>query len=79
MARPRRRNGQENRRHAPGGGGGLPVDFAGGPTVDPTENVKDLSEALSTRQDDLRTLTKELFDTKVAQRGESAVLYTYLR
>jgi len=66
----RRRNGQENRRIPGGSGSGLPVDFQGGPTVDPTENVKDLSEALSHRQDDLRTLTKELFDTKVDQVKE---------
>jgi hypothetical protein len=37
-------------------GRGLGVDFMGGPTVDPTENVKDLSEALSQRQDDLREI-----------------------
>jgi hypothetical protein len=65
-----RRNGQENRRRPHGGGGGLPVDFTGGPTVDPTENVKDLSEALSQRQDDLRTLTRELFDTQIGQVKE---------
>jgi len=65
-----RRAGQINRRRAPHSGSGLPVDFAGGPTVDPTENVKDLSEALSQRQDDLRTLTKELFDTKIEQVKE---------
>jgi len=55
-ARVRLRNGQENRRRSVVGGGGLPVDFQGGPTVDPTENVKDLSEALSRRQDDLRSI-----------------------
>jgi len=32
------------------------IDFTGGPVVDPTENVKDLSEALSQRQDDLRDI-----------------------
>jgi hypothetical protein len=56
MARRRQRDGQENRRRAPSGGSGLPVDFVGGPTVDPTENVKDLSQALSERQDDLREI-----------------------
>jgi hypothetical protein len=74
MPNTKQRNRQENRRRAPSSGGGLPVDFAGGPTVDPTENVKDLSEALSQRQDDLRTLTKELFDTKVEQVKEIGAL-----
>lgn len=42
--------------------------------MDPTENVKDLSEALSQRQDDLRTLTKELFDKQVEQVKEIAAI-----
>jgi len=33
---------------------GLAVDQSGGPTVDPTQNVKDLSVAANKRQDDLR-------------------------
>ena len=33
---------------------GIPVDSAGGPTVDPTKNVLDLVEAANRRQDDLR-------------------------
>lgn len=37
-------------------GRGLAVDYYGGPTIDPTENVKDLSKALSERQDDLREI-----------------------
>lgn len=35
-------------------------------TVDPTENVKALTEAANTRQDDLRDASRELVDTKVA-------------
>lgn len=46
-------------------GAGLGVDFSGGPVVDPTENVKALSEALSQRQDDLRDLTDKLTDEKI--------------
>jgi hypothetical protein len=53
------------RPHAKHPGRGLPVDAGGGPTVDPTQNVKDLSEASNIRQDDLRDLTKELFDAKI--------------
>jgi hypothetical protein len=37
-----------------------------GVPVDPTQNVKDLSEAANARQDDLRNLTKELYDAKIA-------------
>lgn len=33
---------------------GLPIDSGGNPTVDPTENVKALTEAANMRQDDLR-------------------------
>lgn len=35
-------------------------------SVDPTENVKALAAASSQRQDDLRALTRELYDTKVS-------------
>lgn len=45
-------------------GAGLGVDFSGGPTVDPTENVKDLSEALSQRQDDLREANNIYLDAR---------------
>lgn len=43
---------------------GDPVDYEGKPAVDPTQNVKDLADAAADRQDDLRTLTKELFEAK---------------
>jgi hypothetical protein len=55
-------------------GRGLPADAGGGPTVDPTQNVKDLSEASNIRQDDLRDLTKELFDVNVAHVKELGAL-----
>lgn len=38
---------------------GIAVDYYGGPTIDPTENVKDLSRALSARQDDLREINNQ--------------------
>jgi predicted metal-dependent hydrolase len=44
---------------------GLPVDFLGGLAVDPTENVKDLSEALSQRQDDLRDLNNKYLNARI--------------
>ena len=34
--------------------GGIPVDASGGPTIDPTENVKALNAASDERQNDLR-------------------------
>jgi hypothetical protein len=46
------------------------VDSFGGPVIDPTENVKDLTEAANLRQDDLRGLTKELYETKIASNRE---------
>lgn len=52
---------QKRSRH----GAGLGVDFAGGPVVDPTENVKALSEALSQRQDDLRDLNNKYLNARL--------------
>lgn len=49
---------------------GLAVDATGGPIVDPSENVKALSEAANKRQDDLRELNKELTDAKLAHQKE---------
>ena len=49
---------------------GLAVDESGGPVIDPTENVIALTEAANKRQDDLRILTKELNDTKIAHQKE---------
>jgi hypothetical protein len=59
-----------------GGAPGKGVDFRGGPVVDPTENVKDLSEAANKRQDDLRGLSDKLTDEKIRRLEESA---KYLR
>lgn len=59
----RRRNGQA-RDSEPGQGIG--VDFKGGPVIDPTQNVRDLSEALSQRQDDLRDLNNKYLDARLA-------------
>jgi hypothetical protein len=44
---------------------GLGVDFTGNPVVDPTENVKALSEAANKRQDDLRALTNDVVAEKI--------------
>lgn len=46
-------------------GAGLGIDAAGGPVIDPTENVKALSEALSQRQDDLRDLNNKYLDARL--------------
>lgn len=49
---------------------GLGIDAFGGGVIDPTENVKSLTEAANVRQDDLRALTRELHDTKIASLKE---------
>jgi hypothetical protein len=54
-------------------GAGLGVDFSGGPVIDPTENVKALSEALSQRQDDLRDLNNKYLDARLDAMEKSAV------
>jgi len=46
---------------------GLGVDSAGGPVIDPTENVRELFEAGSTRQDDLRLAERRLQEEKVVR------------
>ena len=46
---------------------GLGIDAYGGAVVDPTENVKALTEAANLRQDDLRDLHMRLMDEKVAR------------
>jgi hypothetical protein len=46
----------------------------GGPTIDPTENVKALSEALSDRQDDLRELNNKYLDAKLTAIENLAVI-----
>jgi hypothetical protein len=44
---------------------GIGVDSQGNPTVDPSPNVKDLSDASNLRQDDLRVATEKLFDSQI--------------
>jgi hypothetical protein len=44
---------------------GMAVDASGGPVVDPTENVKDLTEAANIRQDDLRNLNNLRIDSEI--------------
>jgi hypothetical protein len=55
-------------------GRGLGVDALGGPTVDPTENVKDLSQALSERQDDIREINNLYLLTRMKGIEEMASL-----
>lgn len=56
-------------------GSGIPVDELGGRTVDPTANVLGLVEASNKRQDDLRNLTKELQDYKIACVKEEVIMH----
>lgn len=44
---------------------GLGVDYVGGPVIDPTENVKALSEAANKRQDDLRETLASLNKARI--------------
>lgn len=44
---------------------GIGVDARGGQVIDPTENVKALSEAANKRQDDLRAAADKLFESKL--------------
>lgn len=44
---------------------GLAVDEAGGPVIDPTENVIALTEAANKRQDDLREANDRLFEVQI--------------
>lgn len=53
-------------RQSPPPRNGRGVDAHGGPVIDPTENVKALSEAATKRQDDLRQSNNELYDAKFA-------------
>jgi len=47
------------------GGTGIGVDAKGNPVVDPTQNVRELFEAGSTRQDDLRLAERRLQEEKI--------------
>jgi len=60
------------RTRTPGHASGRGVDAAGGPVIDPTENVIALTSADNKRQDDLRALTRELFDRDIAHVKELA-------
>lgn len=51
---------------------GVAVDSRGGAVVDPTENVKALSEAANKRQDDLREASDRLHESEI-KRLEAAV------
>jgi len=62
------------RRASPAQSRGIGIDQYGDPVIDPTQNVKDLSEASSERQDDLRELTKELFEARNTHTRELAEL-----
>lgn len=53
------------KRTPPVGDPGIPVDYAGQPTIDPTKNVLDLVRAAITAQDDARDAAKELLTEKV--------------
>jgi ferritin-like metal-binding protein YciE len=46
-------------------GAGIPVDISGGSTADPTRNVRDLVDAASQRQDDLRVAINHRFDSEL--------------
>ena len=46
---------------------GVAVDVSGSPVVDPTENVKALNEAANKRQDDLRSLSNDVFAEKITR------------
>src|SRR4026207_2600159 len=67
---------QLRRRSDPGRapGSGSAVDVAGGATIDPSESVKDLSEALSRRQDDLRDINNQYILQRVIAVEEVAKL-----
>jgi len=53
------------RRSGSGSGSGIGIDALGGPVIDPTENVRELFEAGSTRQDDLRLSERRLQEEKI--------------
>lgn len=68
MAKKKTRQNGRDGRGRPGQG----VDAFGQAVYDPTQNVKDLTEAANLRQDDLRALTKELGDVKIQHQKEMA-------
>lgn len=56
------------------GGTGQGVDRYGGPVVDPTENVKALSEAANKRQDDLRQAYEKMFQIQLTALNDTSKL-----
>jgi hypothetical protein len=56
------------------GAAGVGVDAAGGPVIDPTENVIALNEAANKRQDDLREITNRHLDAKITAVEQIATL-----
>ena len=55
-----------------GGSAGLTADAAGNPAIDPTENVKALTQAEARRQDDLRDLESQHIRQMLAQTERMA-------
>lgn len=53
---------------------GIAVDAKGGGVVDPSQNVKELSEASNKRQDDLRAASDVLFESKAKCLEEKLTL-----
>jgi hypothetical protein len=51
---------------------GKGVDASGGPVIDPTQNVKDLSEAANRRQDDLREANDKLHASEIKRLDAEA-------
>jgi hypothetical protein len=64
---------KRQKRGAPGGTG-AGVDAMGGPVFDPTENVLDLVEKETGRQDDLRDWIVKYYDMKLDDMEEMAIL-----
>jgi DNA anti-recombination protein RmuC len=60
-------------------GAGIPVDFAGGPTIDPTRNVLDLVEAAVQRVDDLREAETRRLDERMTAEKERTTELLALR
>jgi type VI protein secretion system component VasK len=53
---------------------GVGVDAYGGSTIDPTQNVKDLTEAANVRQDDLREANDRLLQWQITSIGREIIL-----
>src|SRR6185436_2223439 len=53
---------------------GIGLDAYGGPLIDPTQNVKDLTEAANLRQDDLRQLNNRYLKALIQTVEQTAKL-----